>query len=133
MIWPAVEESLNTDPWMGLSIGSLAATGELRLERVGLSVVKVDEITGPKRTVIGRNGETEVECETPVRLRAYQSNDRAIGFVIEAKERAPIRVPASKGRKITVSVDDKVLGSAAPGAAATFKVSAGTHKVLIVK
>ncbi|HZF38263.1 MAG TPA: hypothetical protein VE715_05545, partial [Blastocatellia bacterium] len=67
------------------------------------------------------------------RLRAYQSNDRAIGFVIEAKERAQILVPASKGRKITVSVDDKVLGSASPGTSTTFKVPAGTHKVLILK
>jgi hypothetical protein len=53
--------------------------------------------------------------------------------VIEAKERAQIMVPASKGRKITVSVDDKVLGSASTGVAATFKVREGSHKVLIVK
>jgi hypothetical protein len=133
MIWPAIEEALNADPWAGLSFGSVAATEESRLERLDVSGAKLDVITGPKRTVIRRNGEAEVECETPVRLRAYQSNDRAIGFVIEAKERAQIMVPASKGRKITVSVDDKVLGSAAPGAEATFKVSAGSHKVLIVK
>jgi Mannosylglycerate hydrolase MGH1-like glycoside hydrolase domain len=133
MIWPAIEEALNTDPWASLSFGSVAATEESRLERLDVSGAKLDVITGPKRTVIRRNGETEVECETPVRLRAYQSNDRAIGFVIEAKERAHLMVPASKGRKITVSVDDKVLGSAPTGAAATFKVSEGSHKVLIVK
>jgi hypothetical protein len=133
MIWPAIEEAVNTDPWAGLSFGSVAATEESRVERLDVSGAKFDVITGPKRTVIRRNGETEVECETPVRLRAYQSNDRAIGFVIEAKERAEIMVPASKGRKITVSVDDKVLGSAPSGAPATFKVSAGSHKVLIVK
>jgi len=133
MIWPAIEEALNTDPWASLSFGSVAATEESRLERLDISGSKFDVITGPKRTVIRRNGETEVECETPVRLRAYQSNDRAIGFVIEAKERAHVMVPASKGRKITVSVDDQVLGSAPTGAAATFKVSEGSHKVLIVK
>jgi hypothetical protein len=133
MIWPAIEEAFNTDPWAGLSFGSVAATEESRLERLDVSGAKFDVITGPKRTVIRRNGETEVECETPVRLRAYQSNDHAIGFVIEAKERAQVMVPASKGRKITVSVDDKVLGSAPTGAAATFKVSEGSHKVLIVK
>ena len=113
--------------------GSVAATEESRLERLDVSGAKLDLITGPNRTVIRRNGETEVECETPVRLRAYQSNDRAIGFVIEVKERAQIMVPASRGRKITVSVDDKVLGSAPTGAAATFKVPEGSHKVLIVK
>jgi hypothetical protein len=133
MIWPAIEEVFNTDPWAGLSFGSVAATEESRLERLNVSGAKLDVIAGPKRTVIRRNGETEVECETPVRLRAYQSNDRAIGFVIEAKERAHVLVPASKGRKITVSVDDNVIGSAPTGAEATFKVSEGSHKVLIVK
>ena len=133
MIWPAIEEVFNTDPWAGLSFGSVAAIDESRLERLNVSGAKLDVITGPKRTLIRRNGETEVECETPVRLRAYQSSDRAIGFVIEAKLRAHILVPASKGRKITVSVDDKVLGSAQTGAEATFKVSEGSHKVLIVK
>ncbi|HEY9434299.1 MAG TPA: trehalase family glycosidase [Blastocatellia bacterium] len=132
-IWPAIEEAINADPWTGLSFGSVAATEESRLERLDVSGAKLDVVTGPKRTVIRRNGETEVECETPVRLRAYQSNERAIGFVIEAKERAQIIVPASKGRKITVSVDDKVIGSASTGAAANFKVSEGSHKVLIVK
>ncbi|MGH9940503.1 MAG: MGH1-like glycoside hydrolase domain-containing protein, partial [Blastocatellia bacterium] len=133
MIWPAVEELLSPDPWAGLSFGSVASAEESRLERLSFSGVKLDVIAGPKRTVIRRNGAIEVECETPVRLRAYQSNNRAIGFAIEAKERAHIMIPASEGRKITVSVDDKVLGSTSPGAAATFKVSAGIHKVLIVK
>ncbi|MGH9768008.1 MAG: amylo-alpha-1,6-glucosidase [Blastocatellia bacterium] len=133
MIWPAVEELISPDPWAGLAFGSVAATEESRLERISFSGVKLDVISGPKRTVIRRNGAIEVECEAPVRLRAYSSSDRAIAFAIEAKERAHILIPASEGRKITVSVDDKVLGSTSPGAAATFKVSAGTHKVLIVK
>jgi hypothetical protein len=133
IVWPGVEEALNADPWTGMSFGSLAATEESRLERLNLSGVKVDVIAGPERTIIRRDGATEVECETPVRLRAYQSSDRAIAFVIEAKERAHIAIPASKGRKVTVSVDDKVLGSTSPGAMATFKVSHGIHKVLAVK
>src|SRR5262249_20910271 len=120
-------------PWTGLSFGSVASTEESRLEHINFSGVKLDVTAGPKRTVIRRDGAIEVECEKPVRLRAYQSNDRAIGFAIEAKERAHILIPASEGRKITVSVNDKVLGSTSVGAAATFKVSAGIHKVLIVK
>ena len=133
MIWPAIEELVSADLWTGLSFGSIAATEESRIERVNFSGVKFDVIVGPKRTVIRRDGKIEVECEAPVRLRAYRSNDRAIGFAIEAKERTHILVPASEGRKITVSVDDKVLGSTSVGAAASFKVSAGIHKVLIVK
>jgi Trehalase len=132
-IWPAVEEVINTDPWAGLSFGSVAATEDSQIERIDVSGSKFDVITGPKRTVIRRNGAIEVECETPVRLRNYRNDNLAIGFVIEATERAQILIPASKGRKITVSVDDKVLGSTPPGAAATFKVSEGTHKVLIFK
>ncbi|HEX5083339.1 MAG TPA: trehalase family glycosidase, partial [Blastocatellia bacterium] len=132
-IWPAVEEALSADPWAGLSFGSVAATEESRLQRVNISGASFDVTTGPERTVIRRNGAIEVECETPVRLRAYQSSDSAISFVIDVKDRAPILVPPAKGRKITVSVDDKVLGSAPADAAATFKIPAGTHKVLILK
>ncbi|HEU0178798.1 MAG TPA: trehalase family glycosidase [Blastocatellia bacterium] len=132
-ILPAIEEAINADPWVGLSFGSVAATEESRLERLDISGAKLDVITGPERTVIRRNGAIEIECETPVRLRAYQTNDSAIGFVIEAKDRAQIKVPALKGRKITVSVDDQVLGSVSPGVSATFKVSAGSHKVVIFK
>ncbi len=133
MTLPAIEEVFGADPWAGLSFGSLAAAEESKIERVNVAGAGFDVITGPKRTVVRRNGVVDVECETPVRLRAYQSNDGAISFIIEAAERAQIMIPASKGRKITVSLDDKVLGSAPPNVAATFKVSAGTHKVLIFK
>jgi hypothetical protein len=133
MIWPAIEETLAIDPWAGLSFGSVAATQESRLEHLDIAGAKFDVITGPERTLIRRNGEIEIECETPVRLRAYQSGDSAISFVIDVKDSAPILVPPVKGRKITVSVDDKVLGSAPTDAAATFKIPTGTHKVLILK
>jgi len=39
----------------------------------------------------------------------------------------------SVGIEIVTLPDDKVLGSGSPSATATFKVSAGIHKVLIVK
>ncbi|MGE0129124.1 MAG: amylo-alpha-1,6-glucosidase [Blastocatellales bacterium] len=133
MLWPAVEELISADLWTGLSFGSVGATEESRLERISFSGVKFDVIAGPKRTVIRRNGKIELDCEAPVRLRAYRTGDRAIGFAIEAKERTHVLVPASEGRKITVSVNDKVLGSTSAGAAASFKVSAGINKVLIVK
>jgi putative isomerase len=133
MSWPAVEELLSPDLWAGLTFGSLGATEESRIEHAAFSGAKFDVILGPKRTVVRRNGAIEVECEAPVRLRAYRTDDRAITFAIEAKERTHILIPALEGRKITVSVDDKVLGSTSAGAAATFKVSGGAHKILIVK
>ena len=133
MAWPAVEELINTDVTTGLTFGSVNPIEESQLERITILGAKLDVISGPKRTIVRRNGAVEIECEAPVRLRAYHSADRAIGFVIEAKDRAHIQIPASEGRKVTVSVNDKVIGSTSPGATATFKVSAGMHKVLIVK
>ncbi len=133
MVWPGIEELISADPWSGLSFGSIAAAEEWRVERVSFTGAKFDAIQGSKRTVVRRDGKIEVECESPARLRAYRSNDRAIAFTIEVKERTQLLVPASEGRKITVSVDDKVLGSTSAGSAASFKVSAGIHKVLIVK
>ena len=64
---------------------------------------------------------------------SYRDNDRATAFAIETKAETRLLVPAIEGRKITVSVDDKVLGSTSAGASASFKVPAGVHKVLIVK
>jgi hypothetical protein len=133
MAWPAVEELLSADPWAGLSIGSLAAVEESRIERAGFAGTKFDVIAGPKRTVVRRDGRIDIECESPVRFRAYRSHDRAIAFAIETRERTHILVPGAEGRKITVSVDDKVLGSTSAGSAASFKVSSGIHKVLIVR
>jgi len=54
-----------------------------------------------------------------------------------AKETKPacltMRGLCSVGIEIVTLPDDKVLGSGSPSATATFKVSAGIHKVLIVK
>ncbi|MDX2029710.1 MAG: trehalase family glycosidase [Blastocatellia bacterium] len=132
-LWPAIEELINSDPWGGLAMGSVVAAEESRIERLRFSGASFDVIAGPKRTVIRRDGKIDVECEGPVRLRAYRVNDRAIGFAIETREQVRLLVPGAEGKKITVSVDDKVLGSTSPGAAASFRVPPGAHKVLIVK
>jgi hypothetical protein len=42
-------------------------------------------------------------------------------------------VPASERQEITASVDDKVLDIMSFGTTASFEVSGGVHKVLIVK
>ena len=133
MFWPGIEELISADPWSGMSIGSLAVTEESRIERTQYQGVNFDIILGPKRTVVRRGGTVELECEAPVRLRSYRGTDRALGFAIETKERVRVLVPAVEGKKITVSVDDKILGSTSPGASASFKVPEGQHKVFVVK
>jgi hypothetical protein len=133
MFWAGIEEIISGDLWTGLSVGSLSVTEESSIERLAYSNTSFDVISGPKRTILRRSGKIEFECEGPVRLRAYRVTDRTISFVIETKERVRILVPAIEGRKITVSIDEKVLGSTSPGAAASFRVPAGNHKVIIVK
>ncbi|MCI0664970.1 MAG: hypothetical protein L0220_28230, partial [Acidobacteria bacterium] len=133
MFWPGIEELISADPWTGLAFGSLSVTGESRIERVSFTGVSFDVILGPKRTVVRRGGNVEVECDAPVQLRSYRSNDHTLGFAIETREQVRVQVKPVEGRKITVSVDDRVLGSTSPGAAASFKVPEGNHKVFIVK
>ncbi|MGH9837246.1 MAG: MGH1-like glycoside hydrolase domain-containing protein [Blastocatellia bacterium] len=133
MLWPALEELISADPWAGLTIGSTATTEESRIERLDFSGGVFDIIVGPKRTVLRRGDRIEVECEGAARLRTYRTAERVIMFGIETREQIRVLVPAAEGRKITVSVDEKVLGSTSAGAAASFKVPAGAHKVLVVK
>jgi hypothetical protein len=121
------------DPWSGLTIGGMVITEEFRIERVKIADATLDVLIGPKRTVVRRGDKIEVEFEAPVRLRGYRSNDRALTFSVEAKAEVRALIPGSEGRKVTVSVNDKVLGSTSPGAAATFKVKAGLSRVLIVR
>jgi putative isomerase len=133
MFWPGVEELLSIDPWLGLTLGRLRADAEARVERLYYDGARWDVISSAQRTVVRRNGQLEVEVEGPAILRGYRSNERTVIFTIEIKEQLRLLVPAIANRKITVSVDDKILGSTSIGAAANFRVSAGVHKVLIVK
>jgi hypothetical protein len=133
MFWAGIEELISGDLWAGMAVGSLSVIEESSIERLAYSNTSFDVISGPKRTVLRRGGKIELECEGPVRLRAYRVTDHAISFAIETRERVRILVPAVEGRKITVSIDEKVLGSTSPGAAASFRVSEGNHKVIIVK
>jgi Mannosylglycerate hydrolase MGH1-like glycoside hydrolase domain len=133
MLWAGIEEIICAEPWAGMSLGSASVAEESRIEGINIFGATFDVISGPKRTILKRGGNLEIECEEPVRLRAYRGGDYALSFAIDTKERVRIQVPAIEGRKITVSVDDKVLGSTSPGASASFRVPAGTHKVLIVK
>lgn len=130
---PGIEEVISADPWVGLTIGNTIVAEESRIERVKIGDATLDVLIGPKRTVVRRGDKIEVEFEAPVRLRGYRSNERALTFTVEAKAEVRVLIPGSEGRKVTVSVDDKVLGSTTPGAAATFKVKAGLSRVLIVR
>jgi hypothetical protein len=133
VFWPGIDELISVDLWSGLAIGSLAVTEEAKIERVSYLGTKFDVILGPKKTLVKRDGDVELEFEAPVRLRSYRNNEFAINFIVETKEQVQVKVKAVEGRKITVSVDEKVLGSTSPGAAASFKVPVGMHKILIVK
>lgn len=133
MFWPGVEELIAADPWLGLTLGNPATIAEARVERVHYDGARWDVITSPQRTIVRRNGQIEVEVEGGAFLYGYRSNERTTIFTIEIKQELRLLVPSIEGRKITVSVDDKVLGSTSAGAAASFKVPAGAHKVLIVK
>lgn len=130
---PATEELLSTDPWFGLTFGNLNATEEAHIERVKIAGSSYDVTIGPKRTVIRRDGKVEVEFEGPVKLRGYRSNDRVLSCMIETKSEVRTTIPGEEGKKITASVDEKVLGSASVGAGASFKIKEGSHKLLVVK
>jgi putative isomerase len=133
MLFSGIEEMICADPWSGMAIGSAAATEESRIERVKIFGGEFTVIAGPKSTILERGGNTELECDGPVRIRAYRSAERGLGFTIETKERVRIQVPAVDGRKLTVSVNDRILGSTSVGAAANFKVEPGRHSVVVVK
>jgi hypothetical protein len=133
IFWPGIEELIGADPWSGLGIGSLAVTEESKIERVSFARAKLDVILGPKRTVVKRDGDVEMEFDAPVRVRSYRNTEFALTFFVETKEQVQVKAKAAEGRKITVSVDEQVLGSTSPGADASFKVPAGKHKVLIVR
>lgn len=130
---PAIEEVLATDPWFGLTFGNPNATEDARVERVKIAGSSLDIILGSKRTIIRRDGNVEIEFEAPVQLRGYRSNERILACMVETKTEVRVQIPGAEGKKITASVDDKVLGSTSPGAAASFKIKEGIHKLLVVK
>ncbi|MCI0663044.1 MAG: hypothetical protein L0220_18420 [Acidobacteria bacterium] len=133
MLFSGIEELICAEPWSGMAIGSAAAAEEARIDRIKVFGGEYTVIAGPKSTVLERGGKTELECDGPVRIRAYRSSERGLGFTLETKERVRIQVPSVEGRKITVSLDDRILGSTSVGAAANFKVDPGRHSVVVVK
>lgn len=133
MFWPSVEELISADPWSGLTLGNLGATEETRVDHLHYDGSNVDVLVNPQRTVIRRDGKLDVEVEGLAILRGYRVNERTLIFVIEAKEQVRLLIPSSENRKITVSLDEKVIGSTSAGAAASFKIASGLHKVLVVK
>ncbi|MBO0797577.1 MAG: hypothetical protein J2P31_02035, partial [Blastocatellia bacterium] len=133
MILPGIEELISLNPWTGLSAGSLSVNEEAKIERVNFAGAKVDVTLSPKKTLIRRDGGFEIEFDAPVRLLQYRKMEPTVTFIVETKEQTQVKVKAVEGKKITVSVDDNVLGSTSPGASANFKVPAGMHKVLLLK
>lgn len=133
IFWPAIEELICADPINGLTIGSTEATEESRIERIPIGKSRIDVVLAPNQTSIRRDGNVEIECDKAVRMRGYRRQERSIAFIVEANEQVRISIPGEAGRKITVSVDKEILGSTSIGAAASFRVSRGSHRILIVK
>jgi hypothetical protein len=132
MFCPGIEELISADPWSGMAIGSLAVTEEANIEQVNVMGAKLDVSLGPQKTVLKRNGDIEMEFDAPVRLQQYRKTNFALSFIVETREETQVKVKAVEGRKLTVSLNEKVLGSTSPGATANFKIPAGKHKVLIL-
>ena len=141
MIWPAIEELICADPLNdqtigGLTIGSLDVTEESRIDRIQIGSTnksRIDLVLGPRQTSIRRDGRVEIECDGAVRLRGYRRQERSLAFVVETSAQVRISIPGEAGRKITVSVDKEILGSTSIGAAASFRVGRGSHRILIFK
>lgn len=131
--WPVLEEIFSLDPLTGLSLGSIAAGSESTIERLQIGKDQLTITFGPERTVIQRNGVTELEGAGAARIRGYRQQPGLLTFSIETSRPIELKVPGEKGRKITVSLDNDILGSTSIGAAASFRVSAGAHRILVVK
>lgn len=131
--WLAIEELYCTDPFTGLNFGHPGPGTESRIERLPTPQGLLDLTLGPQRTTISRDGQIEIDGEAALRFRGYQRRERTISTVILSDREARLFVPGEKGRKITVSVDNNILGSTSSGAAASFRIPSGSHRVLIVR
>ena len=131
--WPAIEELYCTDPFSGLNFGHLGPASESRIERLPTPQGLLDLTLGPQRTTISRDGLIEIDGEAALRFRGYQRRERTISTVILSDREVRLFVPGERGRKITVSVDNKIIGSTSSGAAASFPVPSGSHRVLVVR
>ncbi len=133
IFWPAIEEIFCIDPLSGINIGSLINREEARLEQLFPGEKRLDVLVGPNRTVLRRGGRIEIEGEAPIRLQSYRRQERALSFIIETSGAVRLLSPGEEGRKITVSVDNQILGSTSVGASVSFQVPAGTHRILLVR
>lgn len=131
--WALIEEIVSLDPLTGLNIGSPETTAESRIEGLQVGENRFDIIHGPKRTTIRRDGKVELECDAAVGLSRYRQQASTLSFTIVSGREVRLSIPGEKGRKLTVSIDNNILGSTSVGAAASFRVPAGTHRVIAIK
>lgn len=129
----SIEELMSLDPISGLTVGSIAATQIATIERVQIGSQSLIITLGPAETTIRRDGILELEATGPVLLRGYQQKAGILSFTIETNRTVRIRIPAEKDRKVTVSLDNDILGSTSIGATASFRVPAGTHRIIAVR
>lgn len=131
--WALIEEIISLDPLTGLNIGSPETTAESRIEGILVGENRLDIVHGPKGTIVRRDGKIELECDSAVGLRRYLRQASTLTFTIVSGREVRVSIPGEKGRKLTVSIDSNILGSTSVGVAASFRVPAGTHRIIAVR
>jgi hypothetical protein len=127
------EELLAFDPWLGVTLGNEAVTAPASLQRLPFSGVPYSVSLTPERLTVQRDKQIEIECEPAARVLGYQSNERTISFFVESSRPIVVRIPSAENRPVSVSVDNKLLGESLVGPAARLNLSAGVHKLVIVR
>ncbi len=134
LLWlTGLEELLSFDPWSGWTMGNEAVTAPASLQRLPFGDAPYSIHLAPERLTIKRGEISEIEVEPAARLLNYRSNERTISFFVESSRPLTLRIPSAENRPVSISVDNKLLGDALVGPAARVNLSAGIHRIVIVK
>ncbi len=128
-----LEELLSFDPWSGWTMGNESVTAQASLQRLPFGDAAYSIHLAPERLTIKRGEISEIEIEPAARLLNYRSNERTISFFVESSRPLTLRIPSAENRPVSISVDNKLLGDALVGPAARVNLSAGIHRIVIVK
>ncbi len=128
-----LEELLSFDPWSGMTMGNESVTAPASLQRLPVGDAQYSIHLAPERLTVKRGEQREIEIEPAARLLNYRSNERTISFFVESSRPLILRIPSAENRPVSISVDSKLLGDALVGPAARVNLSAGIHRIVIVK
>ncbi|NOT61728.1 MAG: hypothetical protein HOP19_16050, partial [Acidobacteria bacterium] len=128
-----LEELLSFDPWSGWTMGNESVAAPASLQRLPFSDALYSIYLAPEHLIVKRGESNEIEIEPAARLLNYRSNERTISFYVESSRSIVLRIPSAENRPVSISVDNKLLGDALVGPAARLNLSAGIHRIVIVK